>query len=205
MYIVSYQISQGNFIWWCMLNPTFSFSIFFRNFSSSRLSGKKWYAHKSCWSIHIKFRMQVSIGDRYLFPKSIFLPFLRCISFHTKFRKQVSFDNGYIFNPTAATRKGGLGRSPSGGAWGGRAPPPSKKIILICLLSDCEINIVRTYIEWPRHLVQKVKWMGIFNSHTGANNKLLTDSSQIWYAYIFGQYLSIAANIFSKSIMCGHF
>ena len=104
--------------------------------------------------------MQVSIGDWYLFPKSIFIPFLRCISFHTKFRKQVSFDNGYIFNPTAATRKGGLGRSPSGvwggapaGGHGGAEPPHQNKIILICLLSDCEINIVRTYIEWPRHLV----------------------------------------------------
>ena len=28
--------------------------------------------------------------------------------------------------------------------------------------------------------------------------KFLTDSSQIWYASIFGQYLSIAANIFFK-------
>ena len=57
---------------------------------------------------------------------------------------------------TAAIRKRGLGQSPSGGAWGAE-PPHQNKIILICLLSDCEINIVRTYIEWPRHLVLELR------------------------------------------------
>ena len=62
------------------------------------------------------------------------------------------------------------------------------------------------YLSIAMNIFSKVKCVGIFNSLTGANNKLLTDSwlklftdsYQIWYASIFGQYLRIAANIFFK-------
>ena len=82
---------------------------------------------------------------------------------------------------------------------------PVRCLLGVVFLSIQTVSCHLDVLVLPQIFFQKVKCVGIFNSHTGANNRLLTDSSQIWYASIFGQYLSIAANIFSKSKMCGHF
>ena len=82
-----------------------------------------------------------------LIPTIIFPPFLRRLAIHIIFRNQVSFGDVYLIMHSVL-RNRGLGSSTSGGT-----SLSSKEALLLCLLSDCEINILRKYIECPRHLV----------------------------------------------------